>query len=173
MSLVFSGEMRWRFALSLLVTMVVFPLVSIYYLLQKGMIDSLTMPSLKGRSLSYGVTAFYYILSLILLMDMNLPDIIYAMFTGLIIVLSVLALISMRYKISAHMAAMGGVIGAVFWLGFHFGVWHPVLIIALLLVAGLLGSTRLYLQAHTDSEVATGFMVGAVTIFLSLLVIVP
>lgn len=173
MSLVFSGETRWRFALSLLVTMVVFPLVSIYYLLQKGMIDSLTMPSLKGRSLSYGVTAFYYIISLILLRDAHLPDVIYAMFTGLIIVLSLLALVSLRYKISAHLAAMGGVIGAVFWLGFHFGVWHPLLLIALLLIAGILGSARLYLQAHSESEVASGFILGALTIFLSLLIIVP
>jgi hypothetical protein len=173
MSLVFSGEMRWRFAISLLVTMVVFPLLSIYYLLHKGVIDSLTMPTLKGRSLSYGVTIFYYGVSLYLLMDMPLPEIIYAMFTGLIIVLLALAIISLRYKISAHMAAIGGAIGAVFWLGFHFGVWRPSLLISMLLIAGLLATARLYLQAHTESEVATGLLLGGVSIFCSLLAIVP
>lgn len=108
-----------------------------------------------------------------LLMDMPLPEIIYAMFTGLIIVLAALAIISLRYKISAHMAAIGGASGAVFWLGFHFGVWYPSVLILVLLVAGLLATARLYLQAHTESEVATGFLLGALTIFLSLLAIVP
>ncbi len=131
------------------------------------------MPTLKGRSISYGVTIFFYGVSLYLLMDMPLPEIIYAMFTGLIIVLVALAVISLRFKISAHMASIGGAMGAVFWLGFHFGVWYPAVLISMLLIAGLLATARLYLQAHTESEVATGFLLGAVTIFLSLFAIVP
>lgn len=173
MSLVFTGETRWRFAFSLLVTIVIFPLISIYYLMKKGMIDSLTMPTLRGRSLSYGITAFYYILSLYLLQDMQLPEIIYGLFTGLIVVLLLMALISLRYKISAHMTALGGMIGAVFWLGFHFGVWNPLVLITLILLAGFLAAARLYLQVHDESEVASGFLLGLLTIFFSLLCVVP
>lgn len=153
--------------------MVVFPLGSIYYLKEKGVIDSLTMPTLKGRSLSYVVTVFFYIVSLVLLMDMQLPDIIYALFAGLIVVLIALAVISVRFKISAHVAAMGGTVGAVFWLGYHFGVWYPSVLIGLVLISGLLATARLLLQAHSEIEVASGFVLGALSIFLSLMIIVP
>ena len=136
------------------------------------MIDSLTMPTLKGRSWCYGATATYYLFSLVLLWDKQLPDVTYALFIGLVVVLSLLTIISLFFKMSAHLTAMGGVLGAICWLGFQFDLWDVRLLMVMVFLSGLLATSRLYLQAHDEKEVASGFVLGFSVIFATLFIMI-
>jgi membrane-associated phospholipid phosphatase len=74
----------------------------------------------------------------------------------------VCAMINVWWKISTHMAAIGGVAGAlaVFAEVFSFNpVWWLCLVIG---VAGMLGSARMLLRQHSLSQVMAGFAVGFV-----------
>lgn len=69
-------------------------------------------------------------------------------------------LINMVWKISTHMAAVGGVAGGI--LAFtHLFIYNPIWWLCIvLLLSGLLGSARMILRQHTLPQVVAGFGVG-------------
>ncbi len=78
------------------------------------------------------------------------------------------ALVNVVWKISTHMAAIGGVIGAlmVFSFIFHFNpLWWLCI---LLLIAGLLGTSRMVLRQHSLSQVVGGFALGTICAVLGI-----
>lgn len=93
-------------------------------------------------------------------------------FIGSIVVASLLiqvvcAIINLWWKISTHSAAIGGVTGALvaFAMIFNFNpVWWICL---LLLLAGMVGTSRIILKQHTLEQVVAGYLVGIVCAFLS------
>ena len=72
------------------------------------------------------------------------------------------ALINVWWKISTHTAAIGGVAGALFVFSevFRFNpTWWFCLVI---IIAGILGSSRMILRQHTLAQVVGGFFLGVV-----------
>ena len=74
--------------------------------------------------------------------------------------------INTLFKISVHLTAIGGVVGVIAALS----VAHHVDVLPYLypavLVAGLLGFSRLKLKAHHPREVYAGFMMGFIAEFI-------
>ena len=72
------------------------------------------------------------------------------------------AIVNVWWKISTHTAAIGGVVGAVGAFADIFGFnplpWFCITI----LLAGMLGTSRMILRQHSLSEVVVGFVVGVV-----------
>ena len=94
-----------------------------------------------------------------------------------ILLCSVLMLVSLIitffWKISLHMIGVGGFLGLLFVLSF---AQNPLAIQVLpyvILLAGIVGTSRLYLQAHSPIQIYAGFLVGLgmSTIFLFLFLI--
>lgn len=70
------------------------------------------------------------------------------------------ALINVWWKISTHSAAIGGVTGALVAFSFLFAfnpLWWLCLVI---LIAGMVGSSRIILRQHSLLQVIAGFIVG-------------
>ena len=77
--------------------------------------------------------------------------------------------VNIKWKISEHMTAIGGVIGGLIAFSFLFN-YNPTIWLSLfILLAGVLGSARIILRHHTLPEVLTGFAVGAVCAILGIL----
>ena len=76
---------------------------------------------------------------------------------GSVLVQIALVPVSMRWKISTHMAAIGGLIGGVLGLSFRILENPAQLLSVLILTAGLVGTSRLVLSKHTGSQVYAGF----------------
>jgi len=72
------------------------------------------------------------------------------------------ALISRKWKISAHLASMGGVVGMVIGMLLYFGINAPVTVSLLLVLSLLLMYARIYLDAHTPAQTVAGFLLGLV-----------
>ena len=73
--------------------------------------------------------------------------------------------INLKWKISSHMAAIGGLAGALvaFAQIFSFNpVWWLCLVI---LIAGFIGTSRMILRQHTLPQVLAGFFLGIVCAF--------
>ncbi|MDA0714366.1 MAG: hypothetical protein O3B83_03785 [Bacteroidetes bacterium] len=172
MSLYFDGDMKWRFVLALLVNVVAGPILSMWFLKRAGKISSLMMPELKGRSLAFLVTMAWYLLTYTLVQKIGLPNVTKALFIGLILTLGVLALVSLKHKTSAHLAALGGVLGVVIWMFMFYGLWLMAWFMFLIMITALQASFRLYLNAHTPGEVLSGWMIGLICTFGSLYVMV-
>lgn len=86
-----------------------------------------------------------------------------------ILVQIALLIISFQWKISAHSAAIGGLIGGFLALSVRMNE-SPLMILSLLfLVAGLVGTSRLILGKHTNIQVYAGFLLGFLIMNLMIL----
>jgi hypothetical protein len=76
--------------------------------------------------------------------------------------------VNLKWKLSEHMAGIGGVIGGLVSFSALFG-YNPVGWLCLfILIAGILGSARIVLGHHTLGEVLSGFAVGLICALLVL-----
>jgi membrane-associated phospholipid phosphatase len=91
---------------------------------------------------------------------LHVPDFMF--WTAICSVLAILlcTLISLRWKISAHLASMGGVVGMTVGYILYFGLNAPYTICGLLLLSLLLMYARIYLRAHTPMQAVAGFLLG-------------
>ena len=93
-----------------------------------------------------------------------LPPVIYMMMLGSAFTIAVALLVNLKWKISAHMIGIGGVLGTVVGISIRFSEPLISTIMALFICAGLVGFSRLQLNAHSSAQVYSGFLLG----FLSL-----
>lgn len=81
------------------------------------------------------------------------------------VVIMVILFISLFWKISIHMAGIGGVTGMIIALTFIYGIDTTIILSISILMAGLIASSRLALNAHNLSQLITGFFVGTLVVF--------
>ena len=122
----------------------------------------------KKRYVPILLTIISYVFCLLMMRKLNIPWYM----TGIIFVSLVISiiciLVNLKWKLSEHMAGMGGIIGGLVSLSALFS-YNPVVWLCLfILIAGILGSARIVLGHHTLGEVLSGFVVGLVCSFLIL-----
>lgn len=89
---------------------------------------------------------------------------------GVAITILVMALINLKWKISAHMAGIGGVIALIYQIhvqGLSAFDLFGMLCFSII-VAGLLGSARLVLKRHDTWQVLAGVVVGFLCVSLTM-----
>lgn len=146
----------------------VVPALIIYCLYRLGFAKSIQLETLRDRRLPYLATVIIYGFSTYLFgwqfapISELAPQI--AVILGSIAVsLALVALVSLRWKISAHATGAGGYLGAMGGAMLRFG--GSSLFVPLLLgvvMTGLLLSARLRLDAHTPAQVGAGLGLGVV-----------
>ena len=122
----------------------------------------------KKRYVPILLTIISYVFCLLMMRKLNIPWYM----TGIIFVSLVISiiciLVNLKWKLSEHMAGMGGIIGGLASFSALFS-YNPVVWLCLfILIAGILGSARIVLGHHTLGEVLSGFVVGLVCSFLIL-----
>ena len=122
----------------------------------------------KKRYVPMLLTIISYVFCLLMMRKLNIPWYM----TGIIFVSLVISiiciLVNLKWKLSEHMAGMGGIIGGLVSFSALFS-YNPVVWLCLfILIAGILGSARIVLGHHTLGEVLSGFVVGLVCSFLIL-----
>lgn len=121
------------------------------------------------RMVPYIISILCYFACIYLMELVHVPHFMVSIVIAALAVQMVCALVNMVWKISTHMAAIGGFAGALFVFADAFG-FNPVWWFCLLfIVAGLLGSSRMILRQHTLSQVVAGFFVGMVCTVLAFL----
>ena len=122
----------------------------------------------KKRYVPILLTIISYVFCLLMMRKLNIPWYM----TGIIFVSLVISiiciLVNLKWKLSEHMAGMGGIIGGLVSFSALFS-YNPVVWLCLfILIAGILGSARIVLGHLTLGEVLSGFVVGLVCSFLIL-----
>ena len=91
---------------------------------------------------------------------LNIPWYMTGIIQSSLVVLVICIIVNLKWKLSEHMAGMGGIVGGLVSFSALFS-YNPVWWLCLfILVAGILGSARIILQHHTLGEVLAGFTVG-------------
>ena len=145
----------------LFVNTMVLPVVFAWYLLSKGHIKSIAMAEISDRKLMYFSTFILYLMTLFVLRGFEVPPYVYKYAFGATLtvgILFVFALVSK--KLSAHLAGLGGLAGAIVMISIKSQTDFLAFICVLILFAGIVGMSRLILNAHKENEIYFGFLLG-------------
>ena len=169
--LVLPIENRYLALLIVFLTSFVLPALFMLILLKMGTIKSLQMETKQERVLPLFLTAAFFYGTYFLLKQG--PH--YALFNIFMLGATLLVIISLLVnyltKISIHMVAQGGLIGAFIGFSISYNQNHIPLICLIAIVAGLTGFARLKLKAHSEAQIYSGFGLG-VLVMLSLFLFV-
>lgn len=161
-------EFKERIFFLILLSTLVIPMISIIGLRLSGTVKSLHMPEIKDRRVPFLITSLYFILTTWFLYQKSDLDPVLWLGMG-VITFSVVSLtiVSLFWKMSAHMTGLGGLLAVVLVLGSkfpNFEVLYPLL--GALVLCGMVATSRLFLQAHRPLEVYVGLVSGFVVCWL-------
>ena len=139
---------------------VVLPTMIFLWLIKRGVISSLDMPEASERKIPFLISIILYFALYYLLRKLALPELVYLLLLGTILSIVVCFFITIIWKISIHMIAVGGVIGSLLALSIRLGADFILPIYIVILLAGFVGYARLKLYAHTPAQVYSGFLLG-------------
>ncbi len=159
-----NADAKWRLLVIVFILTFLAPVTGVLFFYTTGNMESLEMKSLQDRKLPFVVaTVFYTVATLLFKFGEAFQKVpILAVILGSI-TLSVLlvTIISFYWKVSAHSTGISGVLGFLFGLSYRYadeGLFYPIIVCTIM--AGLLMSARLYLNAHTPAQVLVGFLLG-------------
>ena len=168
------GQLLW--GIITFVLTFIFPVVWLVLMKKLELIDSLELDDKKQRIIPYIATATFYLWTFKMFKPTSIPNafsnqLISLMMLGAAVSVFIGFFINIFRKISLHTIGIGSFIGltlpmlriADYDLKFFF--------IALLLLAGVIGTARLVLEAHTQREVLSGYAAGFIGQFFAFTVL--
>jgi membrane-associated phospholipid phosphatase len=159
-------QMPWPYKLQVLIMVYLFtvllPTVLIHLYRRYQGWTLIQLGNKERRMVPYVISILCYFACAYWMDYLHIPHFMSNIVTAALFIQIVCALINVWWKISAHMAAIGGVAGALFVFAEFFGFnpvwWHCLVFV----VAGILGTSRMILRQHTLLQVVAGFLVGIV-----------
>jgi hypothetical protein len=153
-------DTKWRITLIVFLFSFMFPVLNIYILYRLKRIPAITLSEQKDRTFPYIMTALFYFGLFYLLMDINIwPSIkLFIIGGGLAILMT--ALINIKFKISAHMVGLGGLLGVLISVSYLIKFNMTPYYIIVIILAGITGAARLKLEEHKPYQIYFGFILG-------------
>ncbi len=111
------------------------------------------------------LTAIYYYIGFVLLGRIHFLSMFKLFMLGSVLLIICLLFISFKWKISIHMAAIGAVTATFFAISFRTGINPVSAVIILVIVSGLIGTSRLVLQKNSLLQVAAGYVLGFLILY--------
>jgi len=140
------------------------PLLLLPFFLYRKYIKKITMDTRKERIAPLIITIASYYFTYYVIKQLPLPLIFNKFLLATTISVALTLIITLYWKISAHMIGIGGMIGLIVGLALKFSVDFRFILMILLLIAGLIGTSRLYLKSHNSLQVYSGFFIGILII---------
>ncbi|SMP31655.1 hypothetical protein SAMN06265367_107177 [Algoriphagus winogradskyi] len=162
------AEFKSRIFYLIVLSTLAIPMITILGLRLSGTLKSVHMAELKDRAIPFSVTSIYYVLTVYFLYQKKELDPILWQVLGVITLAIVgLTLVTFVWKMSAHLTGMGGLIALVLVLGLKFPTFQPLYpLLASLVMTGLVGTVRLFLEAHKPIEIYVGLFFGFTLCFV-------
>ncbi len=144
------------------------PITAIWILVRRGIVTDLQIDNAGERTMPYIYSAVSFAFwSYLLIHILHAPQFLSCIAIGATAAIAIVALVNRWWKISAHLTGLGGLVGGIFCycLGIGaiptwgtVGLWFGITL--------LLMWARLYLHAHTSSQVCAGWLLGMACTFL-------
>tara|TARA_B110000003_G_scaffold265225_1_gene290859 strand:- start:30327 stop:30926 length:600 start_codon:yes stop_codon:yes gene_type:complete len=164
-----SLEKRLKYVIIGLVVVLtyVIPLLLLIYLKKTKHIQSFEVTTIRERRfpILFMIALFYFLGNIIIQIPTmrSLGILFYGTSLSLIFIY---ILFSFKLKSSLHLVSMGNMIGFFIILGNINGIYLLPIIAIMILLSGILASSRLYLKAHIPIELLVGFFLGVFSQFL-------
>jgi len=146
--------------LSIGITTLFFPLFTLLLMKGLGFAKNFHMETTRERIIPLIATMIFYFWASHVFNSIPSPLIIKVLLLGSFWGIIVLFMINIFVKISLHTAAAGGMIGVLLVLMMISPVNIILPFFLALFIAGIMGTIRLILRAHTPAEIWLGYIVG-------------
>jgi hypothetical protein len=153
-------ETKWRISLIVFTFSFLLPVITLYFLFKLKRIPTLTLSSQSDRTFPYILTTLFYFGLFYLMFDINIWAVVKLAILGAGSAILITALINLKFKISAHMVGIGGLLGILISIANIIKFDMTPFYILIILLAGLLGYARLKLEEHEPYQIYTGFCLG-------------
>jgi membrane-associated phospholipid phosphatase len=152
-------------------TTLMLPLAIMPILLRRRIITSYLLDDRNERRIPLLTTALFYLAGAFILQRIDAPLILSLFLNTSSLVVLVVAIFNWKWKISNHMAGIGGLTGMVLAISMRWMLNEQLIIALLFLMAGLIGYARLKEDSHSPSQIYAGYLVGFIINFLLIRII--
>ena len=167
------GEYR-RFVYSIiLLCTVVLPLTLLPALHFFKMIQQITIDERRERLIPlFFATICFYIAYYLVSKFAPIQVITLFLFSNMLVIISIL-MVSIFWKISIHMAGIGGITALVVVISLAYSIDLTFYLAGAILLSGLLGTCRLAVKAHSMLEIVAGYLLGFLLIGGLMIQLIP
>ncbi len=163
---------RWFFLLIALVLTVIAPLISVGYLVYSKQVSSFYLDQRKERIIPMSIAAAYTLGLYYMFMKFTLPPIVLAVVGVGVIGVAITLIITLFWKISAHMMGIAGFGGVVFALSKLLQPVPTAIMVSFFLLAGFVGYARIKQDSHTLNQVLAGWFLGFIVSYEAMIFLV-
>jgi len=143
------------------------PLAFIPLFIYQNLIKNIEMQEKQERLIPFSVITILYFLSYFLMKQMGVPPTILKVILAGGFLTVLIVLITIRWKISVHMAGIGALAATIFSFAIVLKANFLAFLLIVLFIAGFLGTARIVLKSHSPQEVYAGFGLGITVLALT------
>lgn len=145
----------------------ILPALPILWMMRKGEIKDLFISKREERTMPYLFSILAYVFWVLFLsktMGFPIELLIYAI--GCVVSIFAMMMINLKWKISAHLTGIGGLVGGIFGVCYQLQLNPVWLFVTVIIISGLVAISRLYLKAHTLGQIIGGYLLGFILVFV-------
>lgn len=150
------------------ITTLFFPLAVLPVLYYQKLITKITVSERKERLIPMFLTILFYYFGYYILHKYSAPIYLQDFLIATIVAITLASIIHLKWKISTHMIGVGGILGLLSSMDFLFQTHYTSVMMLVILAAGVVGTSRLYLKEHNHFQIYAGFLLGYLVVFLTI-----
>jgi membrane-associated phospholipid phosphatase len=150
--------------------MTVVPVAFMPLLKYRKVISSYSMNTRTDRIIPMAIGSLMYIITTIIFYSFQIPGIIKSFILASTIIALLILIITLKWKISIHSAGLGSLLAAVMALSIRTYSDLTRIWVILIIFSGLVMAARLYLNSHKPSQVYSGFALGFIIMWLTMVI---
>ncbi len=140
-----------------------FPLICVLLLKAVGFVDSLYLHTRKDRIIPYIASGVFFFWAYTVFKEQpQYPSVLSAFIFGIFLASSAALIANIYFKISMHAIGMGGWLGVFLLLFYNDAMMMGGPLVTVLLLTGIVMTSRLILKAHHAFDIYTGFFLGLI-----------
>lgn len=164
---IYPSSIKMLIAGGTFISTAVIPGLFIYLLVRNGAAGDIELSDRKERLVPYLIIITSILVCIFFLYKMLMPLWLLAMLIGACVALVIALVINFYWKISAHAIGIGGLLGGVMGVARIHMINPYWAFMGVLLIAGLVGTSRIFLRRHTPMQVYAGFSLGFICTFVA------
>jgi len=156
----FGASPAGKIAVVVFINTFFFPAFTLFLMYKLEFIPDLQLKNKQDRTIPFFAAMIFYIWSFMAAQQMQMPVFIQLFILGATISICLCFFVNIFYKVSLHMAGMGGLLMLLLLMVFLGGMDVAHMIVGVIILAGLVGTSRLAEKAHTLNELYYGLLLG-------------
>lgn len=162
---IFPATTKWAIIGGTFLTTAIIPGLFILLLIKNGAAGDVELTDRHDRAVPYLIIITSMLVCLYYFYRLKMPFWLLAILIGACVALVLALCINFAWKISAHSLGMGGLLGGIMGIA-RIQLMNPYwAFMGVILFAGLVAASRIYLRRHTPMQTYAGFALGFICVF--------